>query len=476
MSGTMEEVYEPIRYFEGLLPMKLFPNDDYKSLKNEIDSDPFFYEFTRYYSAYDLCFFREDKLKNTELEENTLLKEICCSSSGKWLIFVNSIAQGHQYKKAILQHANDGKKNGDDLVTFIDSDSRNSTDRAVRDVWENLLEKGTFSSRILITTSVLDNGFSIKDKKLKNIVLFTDDRIEFLQELGRCRLDGNSRLKLYIKIPSPSDIRNWERRYDRYYELVKHTNPDEPYLLDEEISYVRMSSFIGFIQNIWHNESDERRSCISLKPEPANGTVRPVMNQMVPWCVRKMGEAILTYRRYAELDEKKAGILFKLEWLGIKPEYNENFKAEDLLLVDPVTKMEEFLKKYENTVFEKDSEDCNCFAMDFVPLYIAIEGTANINRSPGRALWQHDAMKKRLETLRKHGVNYDLSGDKLCIEQSEIHIEREIILCQKQNSTEKEASVSGMTGFTRFASLQVKKQTTGDTNVFPVMHVLKKKR
>lgn len=415
MSGTMEEVYEPIRYFEGRLPIKLLHNGETKSLLEQIDYNPFFYEFARTYSKYDLRFFREEKLGKTALENNTLLRQICSSTNEKWLIFVNSVAQGQQYKKAILDYVAKGKKNDNDLVTFIDSDSRNSTDRAIREVWDDLLKNGTFSSRILITTSVLDNGFSIKDKNLKNIVLFTDNCTEFLQELGRCRLDEDSRVKLYIKIPSPSDILNWEKRYDRYYELVVHNIPDEPYLLDKEISYVKRGSFTKFVQSIWHNNSDERRSCISFKPGPNSETLRPVMNPMVPWCLRKMGEAILTYRRYAELDEKNAGILFKAAWLGMDFETDEGCRIpEDILLVNPVKEMDEFLKKHENTEFEKGSKEYACFAETFADLYIAIEGTASINRSPDRRLWQYEAMRKRLDTLRKHGIYYDLRGDKKC--------------------------------------------------------------
>lgn len=57
-------------------------------------------------------------------------------------------------------------------------------------VMKEIVEKQQFSTKVLITTKILDNGVSIVDPKLRNLVLETVDRTEFLQMLGRKRVTG----------------------------------------------------------------------------------------------------------------------------------------------------------------------------------------------------------------------------------------------------------------------------------------------
>ena len=50
-----------------------------------------------------------------------------------------------------------------------------------------LIEDETFYQKVLITTSLLDNGVNIRSFDLKNIVCFDDDPIEIVQMIGRKR-------------------------------------------------------------------------------------------------------------------------------------------------------------------------------------------------------------------------------------------------------------------------------------------------
>ena len=61
-----------------------------------------------------------------------------------------------------------------------------------------MILKNKFDSQILISTSVIDNGVSIIDKSVKNIVIISFDKISFLQKLGRKRLDENEKITIYI--------------------------------------------------------------------------------------------------------------------------------------------------------------------------------------------------------------------------------------------------------------------------------------
>ena len=95
-------------------------------------------------------------------------------------------------------HRNDDVKE----MYFLTSSDKN------RKIWRTLTQENRFDEEILIATSVIDNGISIHDDTVKNIVLPFCDRTEFLQMLGRIRMDSDfsSALNVYVKIPSIQSI------------------------------------------------------------------------------------------------------------------------------------------------------------------------------------------------------------------------------------------------------------------------------
>ncbi len=109
---------------------------------------------------------------------------------GKWFIFVDSIKYGYSLKKELK----DTLKGKSEIVVLT---SEYEYDDEGRQEVENIAEKNEFSAPILISTSVMDNGISIKDILLRNIIIFADTKVEFIQMLGRKRQDGKP-LELYI--------------------------------------------------------------------------------------------------------------------------------------------------------------------------------------------------------------------------------------------------------------------------------------
>lgn len=122
----------------------------------------------------------------------------------KWLIFVNNISEAKKLKNGITLSIF-GKKNDvgridakgdDDMVQIVDEISRDRT----------------FSKKILIATSVLDNGVSLCDSTLKNVVIIADNEVEFIQMLGRIRRDSDEDKKnLYI---CSQETQLFSNRYD----------------------------------------------------------------------------------------------------------------------------------------------------------------------------------------------------------------------------------------------------------------------
>lgn len=129
--------------------------------------------------------------------------DLACEGNKKWLIFVDSIAAGKELRKAIRDRL---KKQsviedeldtiGDDEVVFLSSSYKREDGDSLDEVL-SIKNRYAQSARILIATSVMDNGINLKDAQLKNLVIFADNETEFIQMLGRRREDGNQ-VNLYI--------------------------------------------------------------------------------------------------------------------------------------------------------------------------------------------------------------------------------------------------------------------------------------
>lgn len=117
----------------------------------------------------------------------------------KWLIFVDNIEKGKNLQKQIsekIKEKTSNKTNVNNGILLIDARFRNQEDsnKAVKDIvkYEKIINK-----RIIIATSVMDNGISLIDDELRDIVIFYDTEEEFIQMLGRKRYD-ESDINLYI--------------------------------------------------------------------------------------------------------------------------------------------------------------------------------------------------------------------------------------------------------------------------------------
>nr|WP_317325486.1 DEAD/DEAH box helicase [uncultured Flavonifractor sp.] len=130
--------------------------------------------------------FKSDKYKYLPVRyfkgDEELYQRIRDNKNDKWLIFVSSKENGKSMQKEL----------GKDAV-FISADSKGS------DTWNQLLSEEHFSSQVMITTSVLDCGVNIHDDSLKHVVIPFEDRVSFMQALGRVRFKGRPNFTLYVK-------------------------------------------------------------------------------------------------------------------------------------------------------------------------------------------------------------------------------------------------------------------------------------
>lgn len=136
-----------------------------------------------------------DYVETHIITEKKDIKPLIFESKEKWLIFVDSREVGKAVKKDILAGRENEDEKMNNMVAFITSDYQNEEETTKE--MSIVISKQKQSAKVLIATSVLDNGVSIKDIELRNIIIMADTQTEFVQMLGRKRYDGN-RIKLYI--------------------------------------------------------------------------------------------------------------------------------------------------------------------------------------------------------------------------------------------------------------------------------------
>jgi len=112
-------------------------------------------------------------------------------SKKKWLIFVDSKDVGEYIKNKLEEIF----KNE---VVFITAESKDSAKEDNKE-YKNLIENEKFDVKICIATSVINTSINIKDSDLTNVIIFSYDRTQFIQMLGRRRrLSKNDKVNLYI--------------------------------------------------------------------------------------------------------------------------------------------------------------------------------------------------------------------------------------------------------------------------------------
>ena len=142
-----------------------------------------YYYIERDYSY--ICRIIDLHLGNIEKKIEELIKK--GQDSEKWLIFIHSKATGEK----LTEYLN--RKFGDGFAVLITSDEKES------ETFKEIVEEEKFSCRVLVATAVLDNGISINDENVKHVVIDIFDRVQFLQMLGRVRVNKNGqKINLYV--------------------------------------------------------------------------------------------------------------------------------------------------------------------------------------------------------------------------------------------------------------------------------------
>lgn len=174
-----------------------------------------------------------------------LLSEIS-NSDNKWLIFVDKEEDGkyiQNYINIVLKNYKAFQKREERLTdnlaksaVFISSKTIKKADPYVKKTVKFLNSGNSIAPKVLIATSVIDCGVSINIEKcpeLTNIVIAQPEKTEFLQMLGRIRLNKNSnQINLFIKYSPVGKINSLNNSLGVKIEFLKNF-----YLLNRTIFY-----------------------------------------------------------------------------------------------------------------------------------------------------------------------------------------------------------------------------------------------
>lgn len=123
------------------------------------------------------------------------LVEVIQSSEDKWIIFMNT--GGNALAEKLNQKG---------VSAVFLSREETDADAEKREAYNFIIENETTDRKVLISTSLLDNGINITNAPLKNtkdkvlnIAIDSFDRTQFIQMLGRIRTEKGVPVQLYIK-------------------------------------------------------------------------------------------------------------------------------------------------------------------------------------------------------------------------------------------------------------------------------------
>ena len=137
----------------------------------------------------------------------------------KWLIFVRTKKDGEKLKEKI-----------GDCAEFIDADRKKEDNER----FQALIRDEEFDYKVLISTTVLYNGVSLKEDALKHIVVDSVNKTEVIQMLGRKRCKEDESVNLYVHIPPIEELEERQEEADTMLEYMNQYLNDPNHLFEHK--------------------------------------------------------------------------------------------------------------------------------------------------------------------------------------------------------------------------------------------------
>ena len=263
-------------------------------------------------------------IKNQAIEENEKIASGQKVEVEKWIVFVASKSKGWKIQEEL----------GNEIAVFVTAESKRASGSnrfeiiKAEQTYQEICNIEKFSPKVLICTSVLDNGINIKDRNVKNVVISVFDKVMFLQMLGRKRIEEGERLNLYIHEYSKGEINQkltWKDGIKKKLERIQTFKRDRKTIMNDICRKDMMFYWQGeSCEGLAYNLFAEKK--LLQEKEYLWSWLNPSASY----------EDKLTYDRYIqdlsgikvlapEVDtfEQKT-ILEQLSWMGIEQSFNLN--------------------------------------------------------------------------------------------------------------------------------------------------------
>lgn len=149
-------------------------------------------------------------------------------SQGKWLIFVHSNSEGNKLysllktrsiSSVFISRTSIEKDSNEKEESDEGEESDTKKEQSAKKEYDFIIEHEALNSRVVISTSILDNGINIKNDaiatlqdKILNVAINSFDRIQFIQMLGRIRVNPEDNISLFIQQYSIDELKNQLRK------------------------------------------------------------------------------------------------------------------------------------------------------------------------------------------------------------------------------------------------------------------------
>lgn len=319
LSATLEEVYPFL--WDILHKDKIIPWEEVEKSPMSVGQ----YRDSTFTFGQIYYYYLEPRYQISSMEYIEKLEEISKlinedNTDEKWLIFVNSKSEAKKFKGTIECE-----------TAYMDADIDEEDE-----IKQKIVKESRFADKVLITTKVLDNGINLIDEKLRNIVLLTTEKTEFIQMLGRKRFtQDKDHIRLFIMKRSGKYF-NWLRNMQiiptvHYLEELQTDNSfNQKYFDDKE--FYRFCQNMTLIEDGKIKVSRAAREKIRLELE--------FCDYMIP--------------RLKE--DEDAFVKEQLSWIGKEAEFKPEgyVGAEDK--IDLKTQIADFLKQLVSKKMNKEEQ------------------------------------------------------------------------------------------------------------------------
>lgn len=294
-------------------------SDSIKSHIKKLDGyEPKLFEYNTGidYSYLDIKYFNN----NLDIIINKIKNDI---TDEKWLIFVSN------KKDAIKIESSLGTK----ICSKIFSGSKSIE-------LDSILNHCKFEKKVLVTTKVLDNGINIKDEKLANIVIMAWDKVTFIQELGRIRVDINNARNINLFIPlryKKSFAFKHKICNNHLAEVDLHGNDETAF----SRKYDNSLDKLGILNHLFYKDNNTGKWNINIIG--------------LAGLVKSRNFFGLMTKRFIN-DGKFAFVYQQLEWLGLEKTFSDKNLIMEILLDSDIENFEVYLESLLNKKILKDEQ------------------------------------------------------------------------------------------------------------------------